>query len=73
MFEVSNYSHFHRKNFSRKERKAPRNLAEDKGIAMNSAGMGSYVIIWDTKDYLREADRQLSDTKIYRDNKFTCG
>ena len=40
---------------------------------MNSADMGSNVVIWDTKDYLREADRQLSDIKIYRDIKFTCG
>ena len=28
---------------------------------------GSCVVVWDRNDYLLEAERQLSDTKVYRD------
>ena len=38
---------------------------------MKSADKGSCVVIWDREDYLKEADRQLSDTKIYRVVKYT--
>ena len=58
------FSHFHRQNFSREEWKTLRDLAEDKGIIIKSADKGSCVVIWDRKDYLTEADRQLIDNKI---------
>ena len=29
------------------------------------------MLIWDRQDYLKEADRQLSDNKIYRDVELT--
>ena len=38
---------------------------------MKSADKGPCVVIWDREDYLKEADRQLSDTKIYRVVKYT--
>ena len=38
---------------------------------MKSADKGSCVVIWDREDYLKEADRQLSDTKIYKVVKYT--
>ena len=38
---------------------------------MKSADKGSCVVIWDREDYLKEADRQLSDNKIYRVVKYT--
>ena len=28
---------------------------------------GSCVVLWDRSDYLQEPERQLSDTKVYRD------
>ena len=71
MLEGSNFSHFHRQNFSREEWKALRDLAEDKSIVIKSADKGSCVVIWDREDYLKEADRQLSDNKIYRDVEYT--
>ena len=71
LFEGSNFSHFHRQNFSREEWKALRDLAEDKSIVIKSADKGSCVVIWDREDYLKEADRQLSDNKIYRDVEYT--
>ena len=71
LFEGSNFSHFHRQNFNREEWKALRDLAEDKGIVIKSADKGSCVVIWDREDYLKEADRQLSDNKIYRDVEYS--
>ena len=29
------------------------------------------MVIWDREDYLKEADRQVSGTNIYRDVKYT--
>ena len=71
LFEGSSFSHFHRQNFSRKEWKTLRDLAEDKSIVIKSANKASCMVIWDREDYLKEADRQLSDNKIYRNVKNT--
>ena len=71
LFEGSNFSHFYWQNFSRREWKALRDWAEDKSIVIKSAVKGSCVVIWDRQDYLKEADRQLSDNKIYRDVEYT--
>ena len=71
LFEDSNFSHFQRKNFSREKLKALKDLAKDKSIVIKRADKGSCVVIWDTEDYLKEADKQLSDNKIYKDVKYT--
>ena len=34
---------------------------------LKKADKGSCVVVWDRNDYLQEAERQLSDTKVYRD------
>ena len=36
-------------------------------MVIQSADKGSCMVTWDRKDYLKKADRQLSDYKIYRD------
>ena len=71
LFEGSNLSHFHQKSFSWEEWKALGDLAEDRRIVIRSADRGSCVIIYDREDSLKEADRQLSDKKTYRDVKYT--
>ena len=71
MFENFNFSHFHRQNFSLEEWNTLRDLPEDKGIVIRSADKGSCVVIWDREDHLKEADRQLSDNKIYRDVEYS--
>ena len=38
---------------------------------MKSVDKGSCVVVWDREGYLKEADRQLNDTKIYRVVKYT--
>ena len=53
-FEDSNFSHFHRQNFSRKEWKALWDLAEDRNIVIKSADKGSCVVIWDRAAMLRK-------------------
>ena len=55
----------------RNGRNALRDLAEDKGIVIKSADKRSCVAICDREDYLKEADRQLSDNKIYRDAEYS--
>ena len=46
-------------------------MPEDRGKVIKSADKKSCVVIWDREDYLKEADRQLSDSKICRDVKDT--
>ena len=52
---------------SREEWQAVRSLADDRSIVIKKADKGSCVVAWDRNDYLLEAERQLSDTEVYRD------
>ena len=45
---------------------AVRSLADDRSIVIKKADKGSCVVVWDRNDYLLDAERQLSDTKVYR-------
>ena len=56
-------------DLSGEERKALRNLGDDKSIAIKDADKGSSVVVWDRDNYLQEASRQLRDTNIYEDVK----
>jgi len=58
--EGSNYS-----NLSAVEQEALRSLRSDKSIVIKPADKGSGVVVWDREDYLREAERQLSDSEVY--------
>ena len=42
-----------------------------KNIVIKNSDKGSGLVIWDRQDYLKEVDRQLSDTKFYRNVKYT--
>ena len=56
---------------SREEWQAVRSLADDRSIVIKKADKGSRVVVWDRNDYLLEAERQLSDNKVYRDVNIT--
>ena len=53
-------------NLSKEERLAMRGFAEDCSIAIKPADKGSYVVVWDRKDYLPEAEKHLNDLSTYK-------
>ena len=53
-------------NFS-KEWQAMRLLANDRSIVIKKADKQSCVVVWDSEDYIVEAERQLGDKNIYKD------
>ena len=44
-----------------------RSLQNDRSVVVKPAGKGSAVVVWDRTDYLKEAERQLSDAKTYEE------
>ena len=57
-------------NLSTEEWKAMRSLADDRSIVIKKADKGSSVVVWDRNDYVMEAEKQLSDTNVYKDVSF---
>ena len=54
-------------NLTREERQATYNLKKDQSIVIKEADNGSAVVIWDKKDYLMEAEKQLSCKETYEE------
>ena len=54
-------------NLTREERQAMYNLKNDQSIAIKEAYKGSAVVIWDKKDYLMKAEKQLSCKESYEE------
>lgn len=54
-------------NLTREERKALKDLKDDTSIIIKQADKGSGVVVWDAKDYLLEAESQLSNTDVYEE------
>ena len=52
-------------NLSKEEKDLLHQLKTNKTIEIKKADKGSAVVIMDTSDYIREAERQLSDTNFY--------
>ena len=46
-----------------------RSLQNDRSVIIKPADKGSIVVIWDRQDYLKEAERQFSDSSIYKEVK----
>ena len=46
-----------------------RNLQGDRNVIIKLADKGYAVVIWDRNDYLKEAEKQLSDRSIYLETK----
>ena len=53
-------------NLSKEERKALNNLKERDDVIFTKADKGGAVVIWDTKDYIEEAEQQLNNERFYR-------
>ena len=44
-----------------------RNLDNDRNVIIKPADKGSSIVVWDRLDYLAEAEKQLSDSKTYKE------
>ena len=42
-------------------------LGDDRTIVIKKAAKGSCVVVWDRRDYIKEAEKQLNDTNVYKD------
>ena len=51
---------------SKEERKALNNLKKRDDVIFTKADKRGAVVIWDTKDYIEDAEQQLSNEKFYR-------
>ena len=58
-------------NLNREEYLTIRSLQNDRSVIIKPADKGSAVVVWDRQDYLKEAERQLSDSSIYKEVKVT--
>ena len=57
-------------NLSQEEWRSIRTLADDRSIVIKKADKGSGIAVWDRADYLREAEKQLSDKNVYQEVQF---
>ena len=57
-------------NLTEGERCALQNLAKANNIVIKASDKGSAVVVWDKKDYLEEANTQLSDVTTYNKVQF---
>ena len=48
-----------------------RSLQNDRSVIIKPADKGSAVVVWDRQDHLNEAERQLSDSSVYKEVKVT--
>ena len=58
-------------NLSKEEYLTMRSLQNDGSVIIKPADKGSAVVVWDRQDYLKEAERQLSDSSVYKEVKVT--
>ena len=54
-------------NLTKEERDALYSLRDDSSIIIKGADKGSVVVVWDRKDYLKEAYKQLEDREVYEE------
>ena len=54
-------------NLSKEERDALYSLKNDSTIVIKGTDKGFGVVVWDRKDYLKEAHKQLSDKAVYEE------
>ena len=45
-------------------------MADDRRIVIKNADKGSSVVVWDRIDYMKEAEKELSDENVYRKVEF---
>ena len=59
-------------NLSKEERDALYSLENDNTIVITGADNGSGVVVWDRKDHLKEAYKQLLDEEVYEEVTLFC-
>ena len=64
--DVKTCTRNHQNNLSKQEQKALQDLQKRDDIIIINADKGGAITILDTKDYVKEANRQLSDTSCYQ-------
>ena len=57
-------------NLSQEDWRAIRMLADDRSIVIKKSDKGFGIVVWDRADYLREAEKQLSDKNVYQEIQF---
>ena len=57
-------------NFSKEEWQSLRPLADGRNIFIKKADKGSCVVVWDRKDYIAEAEKQLNNKSVYKNMIF---
>ena len=57
-------------NFSKEEWECMRSLGNHRSIVLNKAYKALCVVVWNCEYYIAEAEKQLSDTNVYRDVNF---
>ena len=58
-------------NLSEKEYLVMPSQQNDRSVIIKPADKGFAVVVWDRTDYLKEAERQLSDEKTYEEIRIT--
>ena len=43
-----------------------RSLADDRSIVIKKADEGSCIVVWDSNDYLREAEKNPEDLNVHK-------
>ena len=64
------FDNLNHSNTSNEEWQAAKALTDDRTIIIKRADKGSYVVVWDRMNYLLEAEKQSSDTNIYKSVDF---
>ena len=54
-------------NISQEEWRTVRSLADDRSIVIKKADKGSCVVVWDRWDYIKETEKQLGDSTVYKE------
>ena len=57
-------------NLSQEEWRAIRTFAGNRSIVIKKADKGSFIVVSDRADYLREVEKQLLDKKVYQEVQF---
>ena len=47
-----------------------KSLVNDRSVVIKTADKGSCVVVWESEDYIAEAERQLGDVTVYKDIDF---
>ena len=54
-------------NLSQKEWRAVNSFADDRSVVNKKADKVSCVVVWDRWDYIKEEEKQLGDSAIYKE------